>query len=488
MSKEIILPNGTIAFEAEYKEQIIEEFDNPYIKVLPDIIPKEEIVKELAFKPKIRKEELILTKEFKFSILPRIYKIFQPLPIHIETWNMINNLIRQGYIARNPFNPKFKKYSNKLGNEILNKTYNLDSDENFRTTAQCGLIIGVSGMGKTTTVQRVLSKVPQVIVHNEYEGMNFNQIQVTWLKLEAPANGSIKSLTLQFFSKLDSLLNSNNMERYVSKHLSVDAMIPIMGQLANNIGLGLLVIDELQHLDKWSKQVMNYFVALMNSFGVPLLLISTPAGYSMLQQEMRIARRVTGSGAVIFNPMKNNREFEIFIKAIWKYQWVIKPTKLSKEIIDLFYEKTQGICDLVVKLFFYVQKRVIEKNLEEINLELINKVWDSEFILLQPMISAIKSNNKVKKMRFEDIQEIENLKPNLQENTFTKNNNDIEKQKEFEKHIVKNKKIKVSELDDEDIRKIVIEGKKNNICEYQSLKNSEIIVSLEYILGAGEKL
>jgi hypothetical protein len=203
---------------------------------------------------------------------------------------------------------------------------------------------------------------------------------------------------------------------------------------------------------------------------------------------MRIARRVTGSGAVIFNSMKNNREFEIFIKAIWKYQWLIKPTKLTKEIIDLFYEKTQGICDLVVKLFFNVQKRVIEKNLEEINLELINKVWDSEFTLLQPMISAIKSNNKIKKMRFEDIQEIEELKPNLQENTFTKNNNYTEKQKEFEKHAVKNKKIKVSELDNEDVRKIVIEGKKNNICEYQSLKNSGIIVSLEYILGEGEKL
>lgn len=483
MSKEIVLPNGIIAIEADYKTQIIEEFNNPYIQVLPDIIPKEEIVKELAFKPKIRKEELMLAKEYKLNIIPRIHRLFQPLPIHISTWNMINNLIRQGYIARNPFNPRFKMYSNKLGNEILNKTYNLDSDENFRTTAQCGLIIGVSGSGKTTTVQRVLSKIPPVIVHSEYEKINFNQIQVTWLKLEASATGSIKALTLQFFSKLDSLLGTNNMERYVSKHLSVDAMIPIMGQLANNIGLGLLVIDELQHLDKGSKQVMNYFVALMNSFGVPLLLIGTPACYAMLQQEMRIARRVTGSGAVIFNPMKNDREFEIFIKAIWKYQWLLKPTRLTKEIIDLFYEKTQGICDLVVKLFFNVQKRVIEKNLEEINLDLINKVWDSEFTLLQPMISAIKSNSKVKKMRFEDIQEFEDLKPEFYENTCIKNRNDTENQKTFKKDVIKNNKIKISELDDKDIRKIVIEGKKNNICEYESLKNSGIILSLESILG-----
>ena len=45
-----------------------------------------------------------------------------------------------------------------------------------------------------------------------------------------------------------------------------DAMLPIMEQTANSVGLGLLIIDELQHLDKNFKSVMNYFVALMNSF------------------------------------------------------------------------------------------------------------------------------------------------------------------------------------------------------------------------------
>ncbi|EHJ01946.1 Tn7-like transposition protein C [Clostridium sp. DL-VIII] len=486
MSKEIILTNGTVAIEAEYKEQLIEEFNNPYIQVLPDIIPKEQIVNELLFKPKIKKDELALPKEFKLNILPRIYKVFQPLPLHIEIWNMINSLIRQGYIARNPINPLFKRYSNKLGNEILNKTYNLDADENFRTTAQCGLLIGVSGMGKSTTVQRVLSKIPPVIVHNEYQNINFSQIQVTWIKLEAPANGSIKSLTLQFFSKLDSLLGTNNMERYVSKHLSVDAMIPIMGQLANNIGLGLLVVDELQHLDKGAKQVMNYFVALMNSFGVPLLLIGTPASYSMLQQEMRIARRVTGSGAIIFNSMKNDREFEIFIKGIWKYQWLSKPVKLTKEIINIFYEKTQGICDLVVKLFVNIQKRLIEKEIEELDLELINSVWNKEFTVLQPMISAIKSNNKVKKMRFEDIQEIEDGKISCKNITETNVKEKLKKLEVAEQRITKRNKIKISELDDSDIRKIVIEGKEDNISEYQALKSKGIIVNFDEILGDEE--
>lgn len=482
MSKEIVLPNGTVAIEAEYKEQLIDEFNNPYIKALPEIISKEETVKKLVFRPKIKNGEVFLPKEYKLNILPRIYKLFLPLPLHVDVWNMINTLIRQGYVARNPFNSNFKRYNNVLGTKIVNKIYNLDNNENFRTTAQCGLLLGISGSGKSTTVQRVINNIPQIIIHNEYDGTNFNQIQVTWLKLEASATGSIKSLILQFFMQLDSLLGTNNMQRYVSKHLSVDMMIPIMGQVANSVGLGLLIVDELQHLDKQEKNVMNFFVTIMNSFGVSLLLIGTPACCSMLQREMRIARRVSGSGAVIFNPMKNDKQFEILVRGIWKYQWLENPTKLTKDIIDTMFEKSQGVCDLVVKLYVNVQKRAIENGLEEITVDLINKTWDKEFVLLQPMIQAIRSNNMAKKMMFEDIKEIEitKLAPKIENRKLFENDN-IEE--ETKTKTVKNKKIKISELEKDDIRRIVLDGKKNNKSEYEALRESGILINLNEILG-----
>lgn len=491
MSKEIVLPSGTIAVEAEYREQLLDEFvANPYIEALPNLIEKEEVIKRLAFKVLIKKQEILLPKQLKGVVLNRVYKVFQPLPIHVEVYEMINSLIRQGYIARNPFNKIYIEQINKTGEAITNKNYNIDSNENFRTTVQAGLIIGTSGMGKTTTVQRVLSEIPQVIIHNQYEEIEFSQIQVSWLKLEAPANGSIKALTLQFFHKLDQLLGTNNVDRYVSKHLSVDAMLPIMGQVANNIGLGLLIIDELQHLDKNFKQVMNYFVTLMNSFGVPILLIGTPSCYSMLQQELRIARRTTGGGAVFFNPMKNDREFEIFLKGIWKYQWLNNKSKLTKEIIDKFHEKTQGIADLVVKLFVNTQKRAINKSIDHITIDLIEKVWNIEFTMVNPMVEAIKSNNKVKKMEFEDIQEICVLRANSglsggtnkvstdssksNNSVITDNKEDLNKEKAI--------KIKILDLDDEDVRKIVIMGKKEGLNSYQSLKEYGLITTLEDLL------
>jgi len=292
------------------------------------------------------------------------------------------------------------------------------------------------------------------------------------------------------------------VDRYVSKHLSVDAMLPIMGQTANSVGLGLLIIDELQHLDKNFKSVMNYFVALMNSFGVPILLIGTPSCYSMLQQELRVARRVTGAGAIFFNPLKNDKEFEIFLKGIWKYQFLNEKAKLTKEIIDVFYEKTQGIADLVVKLFVNTQKLALNKGIDNITVEMIEKVWEREFNMVNPMVEAIKSNNRVKKMQFEDIQEIGGNKvtTELRETTNkvrsklkgsdrssivdsreceVRSRNKISKESAMQE---KNTKIKVADLDDKDVRKIVIMGKKKGLSTYESLKKSGLITTLEDLL------
>ena len=137
-----------------------------------------------------------------------------------------------------------------------------------------------------------------------------------------------------------------------------------------------------------------------------------------------------------------------------------------------------------MKLFFYIQKGVIEKGLDEISSDLINKVWNKEFQLLEPMVAAIKSNNKVKKMRFEDIQEIENFKPELnKEDSFSKSKEKNKDQTANNIEATKTKRIKISELNEDDVRKIVIEGKKNGKSEYEALKESGLIVTLEDILG-----
>src|SRR5690625_7634163 len=105
---------------------------------------------------------------------------------------MIHSLLIQGYLARNPFDANFKRYLNKSGKKIIDRSYDINSRKNFRTTASCGTLIGFSGMGKTTTINRILNSIPQVVLHNRYKQQHFSQIQLVWLKIDAPSTASLK--------------------------------------------------------------------------------------------------------------------------------------------------------------------------------------------------------------------------------------------------------------------------------------------------------
>lgn len=440
--KQIYLSNGMPATLAQYHSFGLEEYDeNPFIQALPPICNKEEVIKKLSLGVTFNEAERALDSSLRMHLIQRLYKFYQPLPVHMEVWNMVSTMIKQGYLAKNPFNRDYIRYQHIVGGAIANKTFEVSTQDCFRTTSSTGILIGHSGMGKTTTVNRVLNNIPQVIVHNEYEGQEFSRMQLTWLKLEAPHNASIKALCLQYFMKIDELMGTNNFKLYVSQRLSTDAMLPLMGKVGQNVGLGLLVIDELQHLVGSNlNKVMNYFVTLINSFGIPVLFIGTPASYPVFQTEFRIARRITGHGEVIWNNMKKDAVFHFFLQSIWKYQWTKEYVPLTQDIRDLFYEETQGVSDLIIKLFVNTQYQAIVSGTEKISIALIKKVAKQTFRALQPMLEAIKSQNPYKMAKYDDIKSMDTT---FIDKTIEVNRKETdEKPEKIEKNDKKTKEIK----------------------------------------------
>ncbi|MFE8698293.1 ATP-binding protein [Cytobacillus sp. FJAT-53684] len=409
MNNLFFLQNGMEAVEAEYHQFPLEEYNsNPLIQALPPLMDKESIIKKLKSPISFKEEERNMDSAYRLHMIYRLYKLYQPMPIHLNIWKTIFTLIYQGYIARNPFDKEYRRYINQTGKKIINRTFDINTRADFRTTASCATLIGYSGIGKTSCVSRVISNIPQIIVHNQYDNQHFNQIQISHLTLQTPSNSSLKALTLQFFMKVDELIGTNTFQKHVSRNLSTDAMLPLVGQVAQNLAIGTLIIDEIQHLqNRGIQQMMNYFVTLMNSFGVPILFIGTPASYSIFQNEFRIARRVSGNGEIIWNNMENNNEFRFFLESIWKYQWNRIFTPLSEEMIKVFYEETQGVSDLIIKLFINVQEVCISIGKEEFTVEMIQKVAKEKFKLMKPMIDAIKSKNIYKMAQFEDLRKIE---------------------------------------------------------------------------------
>ncbi|MDK2934717.1 MAG: hypothetical protein PWP27_2527 [Clostridiales bacterium] len=362
----INIPNGVEAVNAVYREQVVEEYrGNPLIEALPNIYSKEAVIDRLAYYPEYNEEERNLDGHYRYHLVQRLFQYFQPLNIHIDLESRISRLIRQGYLARNPIRPQYAE-NLQIGYQMIkNQNMKLISNQIFRTTSYGFTIVGVSGMGKTTAVNRVLSMLPQIIVHSQYKGINFSLYQLVWIKLDCPHDGSVKGLCVDFFMKVDSLLGANYYKKFANGRLSVNSMLPVISQITRITNLGVMIIDEIQHLSTaksgGSEKMLNFFVTLINTINVPVILIGTNKAMPILQSEFRQARRGSGQGDMIWERMKQDDSWDILIEGMWDYQWVKKPTHLTQELKDVLYEESQGITDIAVKLYVMAQIRAIDR-------------------------------------------------------------------------------------------------------------------------------
>lgn len=538
--------NEIIGIEAVYKNQEIAEYKgNPMIEALPNIKSKKEVIDDICVYPAYEDEERNLASHLKLHVIQRIFKYFQPLPMHLDLESRISRMIRQGYINRNPLLSQYKRALNNGYRDI--KSGYITQNELFTTTASGFSLIGVSGMGKTTAINRILNSIPQVILHRQYKEVPLSMTQLAWMKLDCPYDGSLKALCLEFFLKIDNILGTTYYKKYNTARLSANAMLPLMGQIAKVSNLGMLIVDEVQHLSTaksgGAEKMLNYFVTLINTIGVPVVLVGTPKALEILQSEFRQARRGSGQGDMIWDRLKKDEQFTLLLEGLWDYQWTEERVELKEEFVDLIYDESQGIIDIAIKLFVMAQVRAISSRKKAISVALIRQVAKQNLRLVRPMLRAlatgnlkninsyndimivdidnfisteklkIDSNNKINEFKKAKERVNEENKIDIREKAFIKllesgfNEDEIEKYLdevietgendigkivrvtiEFILGKVNNTKLQKSKrkskkaLDEDDIRFIAEEAKKDNISIYEKLKQSNYIKSYEDIM------
>ena len=394
--------------------------DNPLISCLPPILSQAEAFKALIDHPQFDPAERNAPDHIRLHMLQRLNHYFEPLAEHLKLESRLGLMIRQGYISRNPLDGSYLK---SLQNDYERRVHqDLTARRHIMSAKAQGLaLIGCSGIGKTSAVERTLDLyAPQVRYHSH----PFSLHQVVWLRLECPHMGSPKQLCISFFHEMDRLLGpgSTYLTQYGGSSRSVDSMMVNMSHVADLHALGVLVIDEVQHLRSargvGPTALLNFLVTLVNQINIPVLLIGTLGAIPVLQGDFRQARRVSGIGSLVWERMQPGPTWDHFVDRLWKYQWTREFTPLTPELREILYQESQGIIDVLVKLFLLGQMRAItlranRKRPETLSRELLLKVAEEDFKMIAPMISALKRGDKAAIAKYDDLKPLNEYVQNL---------------------------------------------------------------------------
>lgn len=369
---------------------------NCYVEALPPPRAPEITASLVGRYPVYNSKERTLPALRRLEAVYRIAKCVFPMPEFLALEQKISRTIRNGYFARNPLSSEWRRQM------LAGFPGSFASIEEggpmpmVRSSATSMAIIGQSGVGKSTMMDSILGTYPQIIVHTEYNGTPFDQHQLVWLKLECPFDGSLKGLCICFFEAIDSILGTRYLVEYCDKrqNVTVNKLLPVMSRLAAELGMGVLVIDEIQRLNEahsgGSQNMLNFFVELTNTFGVPVVLIGTFKAFSLFTTDFAMARRAAGQGDVIISNLRQDEYWDHFLEKLWGYQWTNVHTELSQKLNDVMYEETQGIIDIAVKLYMLVQWSVIGEEDERLTVGRIREVARDNFHAVRPMLQALR--------------------------------------------------------------------------------------------------
>ncbi|GIZ53918.1 AAA family ATPase [Noviherbaspirillum aridicola] len=400
---------AAIVIDAQYSEQRIPRYKgNPLIEALPPSLDDYELADALTQKPQFEAEQRHWPIHERMQLVSGLSSFMLPLARHIELARTLDTLMRDGYVGREPRTLQHTLTLQKIyENQKAGRSF--DSRLASTTPQLSTSLIGISGVGKSTTVERVLSMMPQVLYHAE-----LGVWQIPYLHIETPHDGvSVKGLAHSILRKIDSLIpDANYYELYALRGKpSVETLMNHVARVMHIHCVGLLVVDEIQNLENARKDkqaLMTLLVSASNELRVPIMFIGTNKARHILGLDFRQARRSAGKGCAYWDRLgrgipEEPDEWDDFVRFLWPFQWTNNPVELTPHLSDVLYHYSQGIIDIAIKIFAACQWRAMLDGSETITAQLIDSVAKKELSMVMPMIAALRMNDLKALEAYDDI-------------------------------------------------------------------------------------
>lgn len=325
---------------------------NPYLDAMPDMLSPEQFAQAVASYPPIPYDMARMSPEERRGLLPSLASIYVPMPYQYAIYDTLYRAIATTY-----------RTADVVESTRAINAYYCGRDTNYATQADSGSILGVPGCGKTATVHRCLSTMPQVIEHMEYQGQPCYCKQVLWLHVECPSDCSIKTLGYNIMAALDKTIGSQYLPAAQwLRSASASAIATQTKILLANNHVGLLVIDEIQNAvltarkNHQERPLLRYLVELTNETMTSIYFVGTPVAEELFVSQEHLKRRTRGIRLAPFRP---DGAYLEFVRKIWSYQYTAQAAPLTTSIGNKLYDCSGGIPAYVIKIFAEAQAQAL---------------------------------------------------------------------------------------------------------------------------------
>ena len=325
---------------------------NPYLDAMPDMLSPEQFARVIASYPPIPHDLAQMSPEERRGLLPSLASIYVPMPYQYAIYDTLYRAIATTY-----------RTADVVESTRAINAYYCGNNTNYATQADSGSILGAPGCGKTATVRRCLSTMPQVIEHVEYQGQPFYCKQVLYLLTECPSDCSVKTLGYNIMAALDKAIGSQYLQAAQwLRSASASAIATQAKILLANHHVGLLVVDEIQNAvltarkNRQEKPMLRFLVELTNETMTSIYFIGTPIAEELFVSQEHLKRRTRGIRLAPFRP---DGAYLDFLNKIWPYQYTTQAAELTTSITNKLYDCSGGIPAYIIKIFAESQAQAL---------------------------------------------------------------------------------------------------------------------------------
>ncbi len=307
--------------------------------------------------------------------------LFIPTRRHYGLFVTVDLLIRHGCETRNPIGLDRETYAREASSRMAL------ADGSFEK-GLAAFLIAPPGLGKTRSLERILSLYPRLIEHvRRFSGGPF--LQVTSLSVFCPTDGSVKTLCRSLLDEIGRLTGIDYGEEF---HITERTRRPTLEKaLVHALAfhyVGIIVVDDIDRVG--CKDLLCFLGRLSRALHIPVLLAGTPKIEPFL--------RNCPWGIIHWQPFHEDcPEWKPFAAELWKLNRVPEAQPTMPEAIEKkLLEKSGGDVDVMLKLFILAQIRVLmlrfrrtrTKTPAALTPDVFDTLFDAYFLNLKPVFES----------------------------------------------------------------------------------------------------